>query len=57
LVEEGRPKDKPAVFKIAGILKSAGDEHDNQALVGIKEAKEMDEKDAYDGLFVKVDDG
>jgi len=54
--EEGRPKDKPAVFKIAGILKSTGDEHDNQALVGIKEAKEMDEKDAYDGLFVKVDD-
>ena len=54
--EEGRPKDKPAVFKIAGILKSTGDEHDNQALVGIKEAKELDEKDAYDGLFVKVDD-
>jgi putative ABC transport system permease protein len=54
--EEGRPKDKPAVFKIAGILKSSGDEHDNQVLVGITEAMEMDEKDAYDGLFVKVDD-
>ncbi len=54
--EEGRPKDKTAVFKIAGILKSSGDEHDNQVFVGIKEAMEMDEKDAYDGLFVKVDD-
>lgn len=54
--EEGRPKDKTAVFKIAGILKSSGDEHDNQAFVGIKEAMEKDEKNAYDGLFVKVDD-
>jgi putative ABC transport system permease protein len=44
------------VFKIVGILKSSGDEHDNQVLVGITEAKELDEKDAYDGLFVKVDD-
>lgn len=54
--EEGRPKDKTAVFKIAGILKSSGDEHDNQVFVGIKEAMEKDEKDAYDGLFVKVED-
>ena len=54
--EEGRPKDKNAVFKIAGILKSSGDEHDNQVFVGIKEAMEKDEKNAYDGLFVKVDD-
>ncbi len=54
--EEGRPKDKTAVFKIAGILKSSGDEHDNQVFVGIKEAMEKDEKNAYDGLFVKVDD-
>jgi hypothetical protein len=54
--EVGRPKDKTAVFKIVGILKSSGDEHDNQVLVGITEAKELDEKDAYDGLFVKVDD-
>jgi len=54
--EEGRPKDKPTMFKIAGILKSAGDEHDNQVLVCLTEAKEMDEKDAYDGLFVKVED-
>jgi len=54
--EEGRPKDKTAVFKIVGVLKSSGDEHDNQVLVGIREAKELDEKDAYDGAFVKVDD-
>ncbi|MCW3130865.1 MAG: ABC transporter permease [Methanophagales archaeon] len=54
--EEGRPKDKTAVFKIAGILKSSGDEHDNQVFVGIKEAMEKDEKNAYDGLFVKVED-
>ncbi|GAH40903.1 unnamed protein product, partial [marine sediment metagenome] len=54
--EEGRPEDKTTVFKIVGILKSSGDEHDNQVLVGITEAMEMDEKDAYDGLFVKVDD-
>ena len=54
--EEGRPKDKPAVFKIAGILKSSGDEHDNQVFIDVRQAKELDEKDAYDGLFVKVDD-
>jgi len=54
--EEGRPKDKTAVFKIVGVLKSSGDEHDNQVLVCIREAMELDEKDAYDGAFVKVDD-
>lgn len=54
--EEGPPQDKSTALKIAGILKSAGDEHDNQVFVGITEAMEMDEKDAYDGLLVKVDD-
>jgi len=54
--EEGPPRDKSTVVKIAGILESAGDEHDNQVFVGITEAMEMDEKDAYDGLLVKVDD-
>ena len=54
--EEGRPRDKTTLFKIVGILKSGGDEHDNQMLVGITKAVEMDEKDAYDGLFVKVED-
>lgn len=54
--EEGPPRDKSTVVKIVGILESAGDEHDNQVFVGITEAMEMDEKDAYDGLLVKVDD-
>jgi len=54
--EEGRQEDKTAVFKIAGILKSSGEEHDNQVFVGMAKATEMDEKDAYDGAFVKVDD-
>jgi len=54
--EEGPPRDKSTVVKIAGILESAGDEHDNQVFVGITEAMDMDEKDAYDGLLVKVDD-
>ena len=54
--EESRSKDKPAVFKIAGILKSTGDEHDNQVFIDIKHARALDEKDSYDGLFVKVDD-
>jgi len=54
--EEGRPRDKTAVFKIVGVLKSSGEEHDNQVLVCITKATEMDEKDAYDGAFVKVDD-
>lgn len=54
--EEGPPQDKSTALKIAGILESAGDEHDNQVFVGITEAMEMDEKDAYDGLLVKVDD-
>ena len=50
------PKDKPAVFKIVGRLKSSADEHDNQVFVAITRAKELDEKEAYDGVFVKVDD-
>ena len=54
--EEGRPLDKTAAFAIAGILESAGDEHDNQVFVEITEAMAMDEKAAYDGLVVKVDD-
>ncbi|NAS88623.1 ABC transporter permease [ANME-1 cluster archaeon AG-394-G21] len=54
--EGDRPTDKTTTFIIAGILKSAGDEHDNQVLVGLTEAKALDEKDAYDGALVKVDD-
>jgi putative ABC transport system permease protein len=54
--EEGRPMDKTAVFAIVGILESAGDEHDNQVFVEITDAMALDEKDAYDGLVVKVDD-
>ncbi|MEA2076069.1 MAG: ABC transporter permease [Euryarchaeota archaeon] len=55
--EEGPPRDKTTALKIMGILESAGDEHDNQVLVAITKAMEMDEKDAYyDGLLVKVDD-
>jgi putative ABC transport system permease protein len=54
--EEGRPLDKPAVLKIVGILKSSGDEHDNQVFAAIKPVMALDEKDAYDGLLVQVDD-
>ncbi|RZN43445.1 MAG: ABC transporter permease, partial [Methanophagales archaeon ANME-1-THS] len=54
--EEGRPTDKTTTFKVVGILKSGGDEHDNQAFMSMVKARELDEKDAYDGLWVKVDD-
>ena len=54
--EGDRPTDKTTTFIISGILKSAGDEHDNQVLVALTEAKALDEKDAYDGAVVKVDD-
>ena len=54
--EEGRPRDKTTVFKIVGILKSSGDEHDNRVFTGMAKAMELDEKGAYDGVFVKVDD-
>ncbi|MBN1761541.1 MAG: ABC transporter permease [Methanomicrobia archaeon] len=54
--EEGRPLDKTTAFVIVGVLESAGDEHDNQVFVEITEAMALDEKDAYDGLVVKVDD-
>ncbi len=54
--EEGPPRDKSTALKIAGILESTGDEHDNQVFVEITKAMELDEKDAYDGLLVKVDD-
>jgi putative ABC transport system permease protein len=54
--EEGRPKDKTAVFRIVGVMKSTGGEHDNQVMFDINKAREMDEKEAYDGGFIKVDD-
>jgi putative ABC transport system permease protein len=54
--EEGRPVDKTTAFRIVGILESAGDEHDNQLFVALEQARALDEKDAYDGLLVKVDD-
>jgi len=54
--EEGRPLDKQTVFKIVGVLESAGDEHDNQVFVDLVQAMALDEKDAYDGLVVKVAD-
>jgi putative ABC transport system permease protein len=54
--EEGRPKDKNAVFRIVGVMRSTGGEHDNQVMLDINKAREMDEKEAYDGGFVKVDD-
>jgi putative ABC transport system permease protein len=54
--EGDRPTDKTTTFIISGILESAGDEHDNQVLVDLTEAKALDEKDAYDGAVVKVDD-
>ncbi|MHC1600533.1 MAG: ABC transporter permease [Candidatus Methanospirareceae archaeon] len=54
--EEGPPRDKSTVLKIVGVLESTGDEHDNQVFVDITKAMELDEKDAYDGLLVKVDD-
>ncbi len=54
--EGDRPTDKTTTFIIAGILESAGDEHDNQVLVDLTEAKAVDEKGAYDGAEVKVDD-
>ena len=54
--EGDRPTDKTTTFIISGILKSAGDEHDNQVLVDLTEAKALDEKDVYDGAEVKVDE-
>ena len=54
--EGARPTDKATTFIISGILKSAGDEHDNLVLVDLKEAKALDEKDAYDGAVIKVDE-
>ena len=54
--EGDRPTDKTTTFIISGILESAGDEHDNQVLVDLTGAKALDEKDAYDGAVVKVDE-
>jgi putative ABC transport system permease protein len=54
--EEGRPVDKRTTFRITGTLESTGDEHDNDVLMGITNARELDEKESYDGLVVKVDD-
>lgn len=54
--EEGRPVDKRTTFRIAGTLESTGDEHDNEVLMAVTNALELDEKETYDGLVVKVDD-
>jgi putative ABC transport system permease protein len=53
--EEGRAIDKDITFKLVGRLKPTGTEIDNKALMDINAAKELDKKDFYDGIMVKVD--
>ena len=53
--EEGRAVDKDVFFTVVGILKPAGTDTDNLAFMDITTAQELDEKDVYDGIIVKVD--
>jgi putative ABC transport system permease protein len=53
--EEGRAIDKDITFKLVGRLKPTGTETDDEAFMDINAAKELDNKDFYDGIIVKVD--
>ncbi len=53
--EEGRAIDKDITFKLVGRLKPTGTEIDDKAFMDINAAKELDNKDFYDGIMVKVD--
>lgn len=53
--QDGRPIDKDITFVLVGELKSTGTPVDDQVFMDINVARELDEKDVYDGIIVKVD--
>lgn len=53
--EDGRPLDKEVSFIPTGYLKSTGSDVDSQAFIDLEYAKELSEKEYYDGILIKVD--
>jgi putative ABC transport system permease protein len=53
--EEGSPIDKDITFELVGRLNPTGTDTDDQVFIDITSAKELDEKDVYDGIVVKVE--
>ncbi|WP_255335533.1 ABC transporter permease [Methanosarcina sp. KYL-1] len=53
--EDGRPLDKEVSFIPAGYLKPTGSEIDSCAFMELGHAKELSEKEYYDGILIKVD--
>ncbi|AKB81754.1 ABC transporter, permease protein [Methanosarcina barkeri 3] len=52
---DGRPVDKEVSFTPVGYLKPTGNEIDNEAFMRLESAKELSQKDYYDGALVKVE--
>lgn len=53
--EDGRSVDKDTNFGLVGVLKPTGTDADDRVFIDINTALELDEKDVYDGITVKVD--
>lgn len=53
--QDGRPIDKDIIFVLVGKLKPTGTKIDDQVFMDIDVARELNEKDVYDGIVVKVD--
>jgi putative ABC transport system permease protein len=52
---DGRPLDKEVVFTSVGYLKPTGSDIDSGAFMNLESAKELSEKEYYDGVLVKVE--
>lgn len=53
--EDGKPLDKDVSFIPTGYLKPTGTDTDSQAFVNLEYAKELSEKEYYDGILIKVE--
>ena len=53
--EDGRPVDREVSFLLAGALKPTNTELDNLAFTDLETARQLSEKEFYDGLRLKVE--
>ncbi len=53
--EDGKPRDKEVSFTPVGYLKPTGNDLDSGAFISLASAKELNKKEYYDGVLVKVE--
>ncbi|AKB72910.1 ABC transporter permease [Methanosarcina mazei] len=53
--EDGKPRDKEVSFTPVGYLKPTGNNLDSGAFISLASAKELNKKEYYDGVLVKVE--